>query len=71
MEQKQYLIELTQVVERAQRALGEFLRPDSAISERETINQLLGILDDRRVVKLIAEANECGGTNRQALFAKS
>ena len=39
------LLELNKVVERAQRVLARHLPPDSSISEWETINMLIEVLD--------------------------
>lgn len=37
----------------SQKALAEYLPPDSRISEKEVISRLLGILDDGNLVTLI------------------
>ena len=53
MERK--LAELNEYVVRAQRVLAEFLPPDRGKSERDTITELLGILDSRKLLRLQAE----------------
>jgi regulator of sirC expression with transglutaminase-like and TPR domain len=52
MESTKLLTELNGHVVRAQRALAEYLPPNSEKSEREVIGELLQILDNRSVVQL-------------------
>jgi len=53
--ERKLLAELNEFVERAQRVLAEYLPPDSGKSERETLSELLGILDSRGLHQLQGE----------------
>ena len=55
--ERKLLAELNEFVERAQRVLADYLPPDSGKSERETLGELLGILDSRGLHQL---QNEIG-----------
>ena len=58
------LRELNAYVSRAQRVLAAHVEPDSSITCKDAINELLGILDDRELVLLQEQIPE-----RPALFA--
>lgn len=59
------LAELNGYVRRAQRVLAEYLPPDSGKSAEATISELLGILDDKALLKLQATIPQ-----KTALFTK-
>ena len=61
------LRELNDRIEEAQVALADYLPPDSEITPRDTISNVLGILDDREFLKLQDEARELL-SERPALF---
>lgn len=50
--------ELTIAITKCQDILAEYILPDSTTSKDDVINGLLGILDDRRLVKLMRDL--CG-----------
>ena len=49
MDERRLLRDLNDHVKRAQRVLAEYLPDDSGKSEKETIAELLGILDSREL----------------------
>ena len=62
------LRELNDRVEEAQGALDHYLLPDSGITPRDTISNVLGILDDREFLEIQSEARALLG--KQPAFFK-
>ena len=52
MDERRLLRDLNDHVRRAQRVLAEYLPDDSAKTEKETISELLGILDGRELHRI-------------------
>jgi hypothetical protein len=61
------LADLNGRVERAQRALAEYLPNESGISPEDAISNVLGVLDDREFLKIQAEGRKLPG-EQPALF---
>ncbi len=66
MDERRLLRELNDHVKRAQRVLAEYLPEDSGKSEKDTIAELLGILDSRELHRIQEQLRA-----RPALFANS
>jgi len=67
METTKLLTELNGHVVRAQRALAQYRPPDSRISERELIAELVAILDSRALISL--QDDIAAAAQRPAFFA--
>ena len=66
MDERTLLRQLNDHVRRAQRVLAEYLPDDSGKSEKETLSELLGILDSRALHRIQEELRA-----KPALFAHS
>jgi hypothetical protein len=50
--ERKLLWDLNERLTQAQRALAEYLPPDSGKSPKDTLSELLGILDNRELIEL-------------------